>query len=371
MDIRIKDIIQLLDTHAPQVYSESYDNPGLLCGNPGWKATGALICLDSIESVIDEAIQLGCNLVIAHHPVIFSGLKKITGKTYIERTIIKAIKNDIAIYAIHTNLDNITDGVNRMIGERLKLKNLKILRPMKNRLTKLVTFCPGTNLEEVKRALFTAGAGNIGNYSECSFIVEGTGTFKGNEKSNPFVGEKDKRHSEPESRIEVIFESRLENSIMKALRAAHPYEEIAFYLTTLNNEFQVVGSGMSGDLEKPMDEMAFLNYLYKKMNATVIRHTSLTGNIISKVAICGGAGSFLLNDAINADCQVFITSDFKYHQFFDADRKILITDIGHYESEQYTGELIYNLIRNNLPKFALHLTKQVTNPVHYYYQHGH
>lgn len=367
----IKDIVSVLENLAPPVYSESYDNTGLLCGNSDWKCNGAIIALDCIETVIDEAISLGCNLVIAHHPTVFSGLKKITGNNYVERTIIKAIKNDIAIYAIHTNLDNVYHGVNLKICEKLGLKNTRILQPKRGALSKLVTFCPKDKSAQVLDALFAAGAGEIGNYSECSFNLDGTGTFKGNEQADPYVGEKGKRHHEHETRIEVIFESVKQSSVMSALHNSHPYEEVAYYLTKLENEFQSVGSGMMGEFEKPLSEDQLLKLLYTAFSLKVIRHTALTGAEIRQIAVCGGSGSFLLKNALNAGAQAFITADFKYHQFFDAEEKILIADIGHYESEQFTGELIANELRKNLPTFALHLTKQHTNPVHYYYQYGH
>ncbi len=366
----IKDIVSVLENLAPPVYSESYDNTGLLCGNRDWKCSGALITLDCIEPVIDEAISLGCNLVIAHHPIVFSGLKKITGSNYVERTIIKAIKNDIAIYAIHTNLDNVYQGVNFKICEKLGLKNTLILQPKRGVLSKLVTFCPKDKSAQVLDALFAAGAGEIGNYSECSFNLDGTGTFQANDKADPYVGEKGKRHYEPETRIEVIFESIKESSVMSALRKSHPYEEVAYYLTKLENEYQSVGSGMIGEFEKPVSQPEFLKMLSNAFNLKVIRHTAITNTEIMKVAVCGGSGSFLLKNALSAGVQAFITADFKYHQFFDADGRILIADIGHYESEQFTGEFIANELRKNLPTFALHLTKQHTNPVHYY-QHGH
>lgn len=367
----IKDIVSVLENLAPPVYSESYDNTGLLCGNREWKCSGALITLDCIEPVIDEAISLGCNLVIAHHPIIFSGLKKITGSNYVERTIIKAIKNDIAIYAIHTNLDNVYHGVNQKICEKLGLINLRILQPKRGTLSKLVTFCPKDKSPEVLEALFAAGAGQIGNYSECSFNLDGAGTFKANESADPYVGEKGKRHYENETRMEVIFESANESLVMTALRNSHPYEEIAYYLTRLENEHQLIGSGMKGEFPNPLDESDFLKLLYDSFRLKVIRHTAFTGVKIKQVAVCGGSGSFLLKSALSSDVQAFITADFKYHQFFDADGKILIADIGHYESEQFTGELIADVLRKNLPTFALHLTKQHTNPVYYYYQHGH
>lgn len=363
--ILVKEVTDFLESIAPLSYQESYDNSGLITGNPQSEIRGILVCLDSTEDVIMEAIEKGCNLVIAHHPIIFSGLKKITGKNYVERTILLAIKNDISIYAIHTNLDNVSVGVNKMIGEKLGLKNLKILSPKSSLLRKLVTFCPVNDAEKVKNALFKAGAGNIGNYSECSFSLAGEGQYRGNEASNPVKGEKGKRHTENELRIEVIFENYRQNQIISALLAAHPYEEVAYDIYDLVNKDSRVGSGMVGELTESQNEKDFLVDLKKKMKASSIRHTALLGKNVKKIAICGGSGSFLLQDAIFSGADVFITADYKYHQFFDADGKILIADIGHFESEQFTMDLIKTLIIEKFSTFAVRITEVNTNPVFY------
>ncbi len=363
--IRIKNIADYLESIAPLSYQESYDNSGLITGNPDTEVKGVLICLDSTEAVIHEAIQTGCNLVIAHHPIIFSGLKKITGKNYVERTILLAIKNDIAIYAIHTNLDNVTNGVNKMIGDKLGLINLQILSPKSSLLRKLVTFCPLEDAPGVRDALFQAGAGNIGNYDECSFNMEGQGTFRGNEASNPTKGKKGERHLENEIRIETIFEYHKQNTILKALIKSHPYEEVAYDIFPLLNEFRQIGSGMVGELPENQSEMSFLKHVKETMKAGIIRHTSLLSKPVKKVAICGGSGSFLINEAIFSGAQVFITADYKYHQFFDSEEKIVIADIGHYESEQFTKDLIKTLILEKFSTFAVRLTEVNTNPVHY------
>ncbi len=366
MAIKIKEIINHLESIAPKNYQESYDNSGLITGNPDWDIKGALLCLDSVEEIIEEAIQKKCNLIIAHHPIVFSGLKSITGKNYIERTIIKAIKHDIAIYAIHTNLDNIRNGVNFKIAQRLTLKDTRILAPKKNLLKKLYTYVPNNNLPEVQEALFDAGGGMLGNYSECSFYISGKGTFKGNELSNPTLGEKGKRHAEEEFKLEIIFPAHLESKILTALRTSHVYEEIAYEIVLLDNANQDVGSGLIGTLDTPMEENDFLKFLKEKMNTQCIRHTKLLNKPISKVALCGGAGSFLLNAALHQEADIFITGDYKYHQFFDAENKIVIADIGHYESEQYTIELFYDLLNEKFGTFALHLTEFCTNPINYF-----
>ncbi len=364
--MQLKQIIETIEQFASPSYQESYDNAGLITGNGEMEITGALICLDSTEAVIDEAIRKHCNLIIAHHPIVFSGIKKLNGKNYVERTIIKAIKNDIAIYAAHTNLDNVYKGVNHKIAEKLGLTNLKILAPVNGKLRKLVTFAPHSNIDAVRNALFEAGAGSIGNYDECSFNIEGIGTFRGNEASKPTVGEKGKRQNEPETRIEVIYEMIHEKAILSALRKSHAYEEIAYDIYPLENNYQHIGSGMIGEFAQPKKPDDFLSHVKSAMKTQCIRHTALLPGNIKTVAVCGGSGSFLLSQAIVAGAQAFITADFKYHQFFDADNRILIADIGHYESEQFTGEIFENLIRQKFNTFAVHLSETNTNPVSYF-----
>lgn len=363
--MEINDIIQYLETIAPPALQESYDNSGLLVGNKHEKVKGVMLCLDAVEEVIDEAIEKKCNFVIAHHPIIFSGLKKLTGKNYVERTILKAIKNDIAIYAIHTNLDNVQQGVNAQIGKILGIKNPKILSLKKGILKKLYTYVPVENTQEVLNALFEAGAGNMGNYSECSFSVQGQGTFKGSDIANPYVGEKGKRHSESENKIEVLFPFWKENQIINSLIKVHPYEEVAYEVISIDNNHQEIGSGMIGDLDQPMEEEEFLQFLKEKMKTSCIRHTKFLNKRIQKIAWCGGAGSFLLKDAIHSNADIYITSDVKYHEFFDAENKIILADIGHYESEQFTIQLFNDLLKEKFGNFALHFTNFDTNPINY------
>lgn len=363
-NITIGDITRYLETIAPTSLQESYDNAGLLTGSATWQCTGALITLDSTEAVIDEAIAAGCNLVIAHHPIIFSGLKKLNGKNYIERTIIKAIKNDIAIYAIHTNLDNVSRGVNQKIAELIGLTNTQILSPKKGLLRKLVFFCPVDKTEAVRNAIFEAGAGQIGNYSSCSFNVQGKGTFLGNTDTNPYVGEQGKLHTEDEVRVETIFPAYLEDKVITALIAVHPYEEVAYDIYLPDNAANI-GSGMVGNLENPVNELDFLKQLKQIFNCGVVKYTQLLNKPVKKVAVCGGSGRFLLNDAIRAGADVFVTSDFKYHDYFDADSRIVVADIGHYESEQFTKQLLHALLIKNFTTFAVRVSKTGTNPVNY------
>lgn len=361
----IREIVSYLDTIAPPAYQESYDNAQLITGNPDDEVKGILCTLDATEAVVEEAIQLGCNLIVAHHPIVFKGLKSFTGKNYVERTVIKAIKNDIAIYAIHTNLDHVSHGVNQKISEKLGLVNTKILQPKKELLSKLVTFAPQASAEKVMNALFKAGAGQIGEYSGCSFLTEGTGTYTPSDKANPYLGEKGTAHREAETRIEVILPSYLENKVLSSLKAAHPYEEVAYYLQKLENENQTVGAGMVGDLPYPMDENEFLNHLKKSIQLNTIKHTALLKKPVKKVAVCGGAGIFLLNQAKKSGADFFITSDVKYHEFFDAENQIVICDIGHYESEIFTKELLGEILSQKFTNIALYLTKVVTNPITY------
>jgi dinuclear metal center YbgI/SA1388 family protein len=364
--MKLSELTSYLESLAPLAYQEDYDNAGLIVGQSEQEVNQALISLDCTEAVVDEAIETGCQVVISHHPIIFRGLKKFNGKTYVERVVEKAIRHGIALYAIHTNFDNIMSGVNAKICETLGLKNCHVLAPKHNLLKKLVTYVPLSHAEQVRNALFEAGAGNIGNYSECSFNAVGTGTFNGNEDTDPYVGEPGRRHTENEVRIETIYPATRESKLLMALVLAHPYEEAAYDLYALTNPNQRVGSGMIGELDTPMPEGAFLSHVKQTMRAQVIRHTDLTGRDVKKVAVCGGAGGFLLKQAIAAGADVFITADYKYHEFFDAEGKIVIADIGHFESEQFTQQLLYEIIRKKFSTFALRLTEVNTNPVKYF-----
>lgn len=362
--ITVKSITDYLEKIAPKQLQESYDNSRLLTGNHSLELTGVLISLDCTEEVVGEAIATEANMIIAHHPILFGGIKSLTGKNYVERTIIKAIKNDIAIYAIHTNLDNIAGGVNKKLADRIGLINTRILKPLTN-LRKLVTFIPPESTEKVIRRLHNIGAGNIGNYSECSFKVIGKGSFKPNEAANPALGEENKLEEVEEDRIEIIFPDHLSSSVVSELKLAHPYEEVAYYLTNLENENQDNGAGMIGEIPEAMMPEVFLKHLKDSLSLSCIKYTEYNKEI-KKVAICGGSGSFLLKEAINHEADVFVTGDVKYHEFFDAEAALMFCDIGHYESEVGTKELLYDLLTKKFTNFALHLSKSVTNPIKYY-----
>ncbi len=362
--MKLKELSAFLESVAPLSYQESYDNSGLIHGNPEAEISSALISLDCTEAVVDEAIRLGIQLIISHHPIVFKGLKKFNAKTYVERVVMKAIKHDIALYAIHTNFDSVGNGVNAKICEKLGVKNCQILAPKEGLLKKLVTYCPISHADKVRAALFEAGAGAIGNYSECSFNAEGYGTFKAGVGADPYVGEIGEQHRENELRIETVYPLVAERKVLIALLQTHPYEEVAYDLYNLTNEFQV-GSGMVGNLPQDMDELEFLYMLKDVLDAKVVRHTALRGRKVRRVAVCGGSGSFLLKNAIAAGADIFVTADFKYHEFFDAEGKIVISDVGHFESEQFTAELLFEIITKKFPNFALRLTSIDTNPINY------
>lgn len=364
--MKINEIIHYLESLAPPSLQEHYDNAGLITGDPGWECSGIICSLDALEEVVNEAVVKKCNLIVAHHPVIFGGLKKINGKNYVEKAIITAIKNDIAIYAIHTNIDNVIKGVNGKMAEMLGLKNISVLSPKENTLKKLFTFAPVDKTAQVRDAIFAAGGGHIGNYSECSFNAEGIGTFKAGEGASPYVGDIGRQHHEREMKIEVIFPAFLENTIIAALKKAHPYEEVAYDVVSLSNADHSVGSGVIGEWPESMDEKQFLAKLKGVFNVPVIRHTAQLHRAIRRVALCGGAGSFLISKALAAGADAYITADIKYHEFFDANNRILVADIGHYESEQFTIDLLQEILGQKFPTFAVLKTEVNTNPVLYF-----
>ncbi len=364
--MKLKDITKSLQEWAPLPFQESYDNSGLIVGDEEMLIEGCLISLDLTESVIEEALKNQCNMIISHHPIVFKGIKKLSGNHWVNRCLIKAIKNDLAIYAIHTNLDNVMHGVNGMIAHRLKLTHGKVLRPMTNALHKLVTFVPIEYKSKILKALHQAGAGDIGNYKECSFNITGEGVFKPAAGANPTLGSLDKLESVKESRIEVILPRHKKDIILSALKSAHPYEEVPYYLTSLENNQENLGAGLIGHLPNPMPIMDFLGHLKLSMGLKHIRHTPLISKKVERIAICGGSGSFLLNDACALGADIFISADFKYHDFFEADSRIIIADIGHYESEVFTKQLLCDFLNEKFTNIAFRLSKVNTNPINYF-----
>ncbi len=361
----VQDVINHLEELAPLSYAEDFDNVGLLVGNKNNKVSGILVTLDTLEAVVDEAIEKKCNLIVSFHPILFKGLKSLTGKTYVERVVMKAIKHDISIFAIHTALDNALQGVNDKICEQLGLINRQILIPQVGTIKKLTTYVSKNQASTLREALFNAGAGAIGNYNNCSFNVDGVGTFNGNENSNPTIGEKGVTQQEEEIKLTITFQKHLESKVLQALFKNHSYEEVAYEITTLENKNQHIGMGMIGEFENEMTETNFLEHLISKMKTKCVRHSALLDKSIKKVAVLGGSGSFAINAAKALGADAYVTSDLKYHDFFMAENKLLLADIGHYESEQYTKNLLVAYLTKKIPNFAIVLSNTNTNPVKY------
>jgi len=361
----VQDVINHLQDLAPLAYAEDFDNVGLLVGDKNQPVSGVLVTLDTLEAVVDEAIENSCNLIVSFHPIIFKGLKKLTGKTYVERVVIKAIQHNIAIFSIHTALDNAIEGVNSIICDQLGLRNKKILIPQSGTIKKLQTYVPKTNAEELRQALFNVGAGSIGNYESCSFNVDGEGTYMGNEDSNPVIGIKGELHTENETAISVTFKKHLESIVLKKLFDAHPYEEVAYEISTLENTNQHIGMGMIGELENEMNTTDCLEFIKTKMNTKCIRHSKFINKSIKRIAVLGGSGSFAINAAKASGANLFVTADLKYHDFFSAENDIVLADIGHYESEQFTKTFLVDYLSKKITNFAIVLSNTNTNPVNY------
>ncbi len=362
----VQSITEILEELAPLSHAEDFDNVGLLVGNSEMTVTGILITLDTLENVIDEAIENKCNLIVSFHPIIFGGLKKITGKTYVERVVMKALANGIAIYSMHTALDNSVSGVNAKICEVLNITKPKILIPKSKSIKKLITYIPNSKAKEVRDALFQAGAGSIGNYSNCSFNIEGKGSFKPENGANPTVGNFGEVHFEDEIQLNLTYDPIHESKILKALFKTHPYEEVAYEITQLENKNQNLGMGMIGELKNPVSETEFLRLLKTRMNTTVVRHSKLLGKPIKNVAVLGGSGAFAIGAAKASRADIFITADVKYHQFYEAENQMVIADIGHFETEQFTKNLLVDYLTKKIPNFAIRLSESITNPIKYF-----
>jgi len=361
----VREITSILESFAPLAFQEDYDNSGLIVGNANMEVKGILLTIDVTPLVVAEAAAKGLNLIIAHHPIIFKGLKRLAGNSYVERVVIDAIKNDIAIYAAHTNVDSVVGGVSFKMAELLGLNNTEVLRPIQGQLVKLVTFVPTEYADNVRRAIFSEGAGVIGNYDSCSYNIQGQGSFRAGDATNPFVGEKGKIHFEPEVRIETIVPRHKLNGVLKAMIDAHPYEEVAYDVYPLDLPFKNVGLGVVGNLPEPSKAIDFIRHVKHQFKTPCIRYTNPVTDLVSRIAVCGGTGISLLGDALAADADVFITADVKYHQFFDAENRIVIIDIGHFESEQFTVDIFYDLLSKKLSNFAVLKSEVRTNPINY------
>lgn len=363
--MKLSELSSFLDSLLPLSFQEEWDNSGLQTGDPGMEISSALVALDVTEAVVEEAVRTGSNLILSHHPLIFSSIRKITGRSSDERIIMNSIRNNIAIYSAHTNLDMVSNGVSKKMALKLGLENISVLRTLKNRLQKLVTFVPDDHLERVRDAVFSAGAGVIGNYDLCGFAADGTGSFRGGENTSPFAGKKGILHFEKEKRFETIFYSHLKDRVVKALLAAHPYEEVAYDIYALENDNIDAGLGCTGEFPEPVDETVFLFKLKSVFGAKGIRYSKLTGRPVKKVALCGGSGASLLNDALKRGADAFVTADIKYHAFFEPENRLLLVDCGHYETEKFSVEILYDLFVKNFPNFAVRFSETNTNPINY------
>lgn len=386
--MKVREITDYLNSIFLPVYQETYDNAGFLVGDPAREVSGVLATTDVTDAVIDEAIALGANLIVSHHPLIFGGLKRLTPDSATPRMVIRLIENGIGVYAAHTNLDNLQQGVNGILARKLGLEGCRILRPVEGVLRKLVTYVPTADADRVRQALFDAGAGGIGAYDCCSYNSDGFGTFRASEGCHPHCGQIGELHREAETRIEVIYEKRLERKLIRALVEAHPYEEPAYDCIPLDNALPTVGAGMVGRLREPMAAADFFAMVKERLGLPVVRisqmgfgnskfiiekqqgknQKSATENsqladhqpqfTISKVALCGGSGAFLIGDAKSCGADVYLTADLKYHDFQSAEGRILLADIGHFESEQFAKEIFYDAISKKFSNFACHISQK-------------
>lgn len=363
----VQDIASALEKLAPLPFAEDFDNVGLLVGDPAMEVSGALITLDTLEPVVKEAMEKGCNLIVSFHPILFKGLKKITGATYVERVVSRAIENRIAIYSMHTALDNVSAGVNGRICDQLGLSDRNVLIPRKGSLRKLTTYVPESGRDALLEALFAAGAGEVGNYSHCSFSSPGTGSFRPGQEANPAIGTKGKTHREPEAQLHLTYTVEREKKVLGALWQHHPYEEVAYEVTALENTYQKVGMGMIGSLEEPLEARDFLEVLRQRFGTPCIRHSDLPKKKIRRVAVLGGSGAFAIDAARKAGADAFVTADIKYHEYFRAEGDLLLADIGHYETEQFTKNLLCDYLTEKIPNFAFALSGTRTNPINYFY----
>lgn len=363
--MKVSELVSYLNSLAPYTYQESYDNSGLLVGNPSAEVKGVLVALDCVESVLDEALSAGANVIVTHHPIIFKGLKRITGSSYIERVVQKAIRHDLNLISIHTNLDNMSYGVNKIISDKIGLRNTKILLPKESSLVKLNVFVPATHADQLRSAMADAGAGKIGDYDACSFSLIGFGRFRPNENADPYLGKAGELEKVDEEKIELTVPQHAVNAVISAMKKNHPYEEVAYDLIPLTNANEEIGSGMVGELENEEEALKFLNRIKELFGSGAIRYTYINKTAVKRIAVCGGAGSFLLGAAKRANADVFITADFKYHEFFDAEDRIIIADIGHFESEQFTSHWLVAQMQKNFTNFAVRLTSVNTNPINY------
>ena len=375
----VADLTAALETLAPPALQMAYDNSGLLVGEPDTEITGVLITLDCLEATVEEAIDTGCNVIVAHHPIVFGGLKRLTGRTYVERVVMRALRAGVALYAIHTNLDSVlAQGVSGRLAAKLGLRGVTTLQPTAGALQKLAVYVPADPaglVDRVAAAMWAAGAGQIGHYDEASFRTAGTGTFRPLAGAEPAIGSAPAvdgtgaagdREAVSEHKLEVVVPRVLAKAVLRAARAAHPYEEMAYDLYDVAGAHPDYGMGAVGDLHTDMAYDAWLDYLCARLELTGLKVTADTGRPIRRVAVCGGSGASLLGAARASGAQAFVTADFKYHEFFDAEGELVVCDVGHYESERHTTQLLYEYISTRFGTFAARMTQLDTNPARLY-----
>ncbi len=365
LGMKIKEVLDALERFAPLPFQDGFDNAGLQVGLTDAEVTGALLCLDVTEPVVDEAVAMGANLIVAHHPLLFHGRKSITDGDYVGRCLLEAIRHGVAIYAAHTNLDNLAGGVNFEIARRLGLQQVRILSPKEGMLLKLAVYVPESHADLLRGALFEAGCGAIGRYDNCSFSTEGTGTFRAGADTRPYCGRPGELYTGREVRVETVLPAYRKGAVLKALLENHPYEEPAYDFYPLSQGWSGVGSGVVGMLPEKMSEAGFLGRVKEVFSVACLRHNALTGRSVKRVALCGGAGAFLIPEALKAGADVFLTGEIKYHEFFGYEGRILLAEAGHYETEQFTPYLLQETLQRLCPSLPVQCTKVRTNPIHY------
>ncbi len=359
----IGDLSSALESVAPSLYAESYDNVGLLVGRSEWKCEKVLVALDITEAVVQEAIEKGVQAIVAHHPVIFGGIQRLTGEDTAQRAIELAIKHSIALLACHTNLDAIEGGVSYRMAQAISLVNVRTLQPRSGLLWNLIVYVPAESAETLLEALWEAGAGKMGAYDECAFRSHGLGSFRPKEGAHPHNGVIGERAFADEIRLELLVPEGARKKVHQCMMEHHPYEEIAHSWLKHDGVHHSVGFGAIGQWDA-CDWPEAVRRIKTAFGVASFRHTMPIASDYRTVAVCGGAGADLLAQAKSQQAELFITSDITYHRYFGADDRLVFIDIGHWESEQHAMELLIDIVREKFPNFAVLKSETNTNPMH-------
>ncbi|WP_371370673.1 Nif3-like dinuclear metal center hexameric protein [Sporomusa aerivorans] len=361
MSVKCRDIIAEVEQLAPKHFAESWDNVGLLIGRPDQDIHKVLVTLDVDTAVVEEAIAVQADMIVAHHPLLFKGLTRIRTDSPQGNMLASLIKKDVAVYAAHTNLDSAPGGVNDVLARKLNLRNVVPLTTVyQEKLHKLVVFVPVSHVETVRAAMTAAGAGHIGNYSHCTFQTQGVGTFLPLAGTSPYIGEQNKLEYVEEYRLETIIPLSIRSQVVSAMLAAHPYEEVAYDDYLLQNTGPGSGLGRVGELSQPLTLADFINQIKSALCIQSLKAAGPTKTFIQKVAVCGGSGASLIKNAITAGADVLVTGDVKYHEAQEAIAAGLnIIDAGHFATEQPVVECLVEYLNQcasknawNLPIFA-------------------